>query len=367
MKDLLEHSNDLLLDSLGKTLAQLKDQLQLNQLEIGPLTKPVTIEFYEKWLAKKYHADMGYLVDHLAIKKSPQLLNTNLQSIITVSQAYFPTVEKTFIPLPARVAMYAQNKDYHFWLRDKLLKIISELKSIYPDEDFLPFVDSGPVLERNWAFENGLGWFGKNTCLIHPKHGSLFFIAEIFTSIKVPKKQLAPLPDFCGKCQKCIEICPTGALVEPHVLKSDLCISYLTIEAKTAPPIELRSKMGDWFFGCDLCQTTCPWNEKVFRGLDLESDAATNTTAILNLSDSEKEKLIPFFKTLLNSSNKKIAKDFTGTALMRAGGNGLKRNALIVIANRKIYELKEDVRLQLANPKLSELANWCLDSIDQKS
>lgn len=367
MKDLSEQSNNFVIDSLGKLLPKLKDELGLNQLEIGPLAQPLTIEFYEKWLANKFHADMGYLAEHLAIKKSPQILNRNLQSIITVSQAYFPVVEKIPSALPARVAMYAQNKDYHYWLRDKLLKIISELKSNYPDEDFLPFVDSGPVLERNWAFENGLGWFGKNTCLIHPKHGSLFFIAEIFTSIKVPKTQLAPLPDFCGKCQKCIEICPTGALIEPHVLKADLCISYLTIEAKSAPPMELREKMGDWFFGCDLCQTTCPWNEKVFRNLDLEPTTATDTSAILNLSDVEKEKLIQFFKGLLSSSNKKIAKDFTGSALMRAGGNGLKRNALIVIANRKIYELKEEVRSQLANPKLAELATWCLNSIDQKA
>lgn len=359
MKDLSEHSNDLVIDSLNK----LKTELQLNQLEIGPLAKPLTIDFYEKWLAKKYHAEMGYLADHLAIKKSPQILNNNLDSVITVSQAYFPAVEKLTNPFPARVAMYAQNKDYHYWLKDKLLKIISELKLIYPNEDFLPFVDSGPVLERNWAYENGLGWFGKNTCLIHPKHGSLFFIAEIFTSIKIAKKNLAPLPDFCGKCQKCIDVCPTGALIEPQTLKADLCISYLTIEAKSSPPLELRSKMGDWFFGCDLCQTTCPWNEKVFRQLNLQSSAETDTEALLNLSNLEKTELIQFFKKILNSSNKKITKDFNGTALMRAGGNGLKRNALIVIGNRKIQELKEDVKLQIANPKLAELASWCLDQL----
>ncbi len=354
---------------LSEVLNELKNQLGLNQIQIGPLASPLTIEFYEKWLAKKYHAEMGYLASHYLTKKNPQLLNKNLQTVITVSQSYFPAVEKSSTTYPARVAMYAQNKDYHFWLKEKLLKIISELKVIYPDHDFLPFVDSGPVLERNWAYENGLGWFGKNTCLIHPQHGSLFFIAEILTSIPDFSKdsstqKLAPLPDFCGKCQKCIEICPTGALVEPHVLKSDLCISYLTIEAKSNPPLELRTKMGDWFFGCDLCQTTCPWNEKVFRGLNLAPQPATDTRPFLDLSLTEKTDLTDFFRKLLNSSNKKIAKDFIGTALMRSGGNGLKRNALIVIANRKLSELKADVQLQLANPKLAELATWCLTQLD---
>ena len=142
-----------------------------------------------------------------------------------------------------------------------------------------------------------------------------------------------------------------------------MCISYLTIEAKSSPPLELRSKIGDWFFGCDLCQTTCPWNEKVFRHLDLKPSNETDTAPLLDLSNLEKTELILFFKKILNSSNKKIAKDFSGSALMRAGGNGLKRNALIVIGNRKIKELENDVKLQMANPKLTELASWCINQL----
>ena len=258
------------------------------------------------------------------------------------------------------MAVYAQNKDYHFWLKDKLLKIILELKSHFPNEEFLPFVDSGPVLERNWAFENGMGWFGKNTCLIHPQHGSLFFIAEIFTTLPVSQKALAPIPDFCGKCRKCIEICPTGALIEPQVLKADLCISYLTIEAKTTPTLELRTKIGDWFFGCDLCQMTCPWNEKVFRTLNLPVTDSISTDPLLLLDTDKRQELIYFFKQILTSSNKKIAKQFADSPLSRAGGNGLKRNALVVIGNKKLVELKDEVQLLTTHPKLAELADWCL-------
>lgn len=348
---------------LTTILNDLKNQLNVNQIQIGPLTTPLTINFYEKWLSQNFHAQMGYLAEHLQVKKNPKLLNENLNSVITVSQSYFPTVVKLDTPLPARIATYAQNKDYHFWLKEKLQKIISELKVIYPQETFLPFVDSGPVLERNWAYENGLGWFGKNTCLIHPQHGSLFFIAEIFTTLKVEKKTLEPLPDFCGNCRKCIEICPTNALIEPQVLKAELCISYLTIESKTVPPVELRSQMGDWFFGCDLCQTTCPWNEKVFRKLELSPTAATTTDLKLSLSPTDESALIEFFKNILTSSNKKLAKEFAGTALSRAGGNGLKRNALIVIANRKLRALTSEVQSQREHPKLSELANWCLEQL----
>src|SRR3989338_1686667 len=350
---------------LNSILNQLKDQLGLNQIQIGPLATPLTIEFYEKWLTQDFHADMAYLKEHLSLKKSPQLLHPkDLKSVITITQPYFPIVNATTNPIPARAATYAQNQDYHFWLKEKLTHIIEALKQQHPEHEFLPFVDSGPVLERNWAFENGLGWFGKNTCLIHPQFGSLFFIAEILTTLEPPPQKIEKVPDFCGNCQKCITICPTGALIAPKTLKAELCISYLTIESKSIHAIELREKMGDWFFGCDLCQTTCPWNEKVFRTLKLAPSSESDTRLQLELSPEKTQELILFFRNLLTSSNKKIAKEFQGSPLSRAGGNGLKRNALIVIANRKLRELRPEVELHLENPRFSELASWCLQALN---
>ncbi len=353
MKDLSQHLN------------QLKATLQLGQIQIGPLGTPVTIAFYEKWLAANYHAEMHYLKNHCETKRYPQTLNQNLKSVISVAQMYHPAVAPPTITVPARIAMYAQNTDYHFWLKEKLKAVIDELIKEYPEHKFFPYVDSGPVLERNWAYENGLGWFGKNTCLIHPAHGSLFFIAEILTTL--PSEADLPIekiPDFCGTCTRCLEICPTGALIEPHVLKAELCISYLTIEAKTSPPVLLREKIGDWFFGCDLCQTVCPWNQKVFRKQQHSVDFTTSTASILPLSLEQKTELIEFFRFLLTSSNKKIAKRFLGSPLLRAGGNGLKRNAMIVIANRKLVELKAEIVLYLTHPKLAELATWTMTLLE---
>ncbi len=348
-------------------LEQFKVDFSFDQISTAKLETPITIDFYEKWLKQNYHGEMTYLETHLPAKKAPQLIHQNLISAITVAQSYFPAPEPTIEKYPARIAMYAQNNDYHFWLKEKLQKMILVLQEKFPNEVFLAYTDSGPILERDLAQKSGLGWFGKNTCLIHPKHGSLFFIAEILTSLsfemkteneKHPPSQIEPIPDFCGTCTKCIEICPTNAIKEPHVLKADECISYLTIEAKTVPPLHLRSKISDWFFGCDLCQTICPWNQKIFRQKQIPAQNETSTESFLNTQNQTEQ--IEFFRQILTSSNKQIQKRFFRTALFRAGGFGLKKNALIVIGNKKISELKNEVSNLSTDPKLRELVDWCL-------
>jgi epoxyqueuosine reductase len=360
MTDFLPSLNHSLLDSLST----LKESLNLIQLEMGALKSPLSIEFYENWLSQNYHGDMSYLQSHLSFKKNPQLLDPQLKSVISVAQSYFPAVQPYSEKFPARIALYAQNEDYHIWLKQKLKTIIQELKAQYPDETFLPYVDSGPILERDMAYQNGLGWFGKNTCIIHPQHGSLFFIAEILTSLQLPPNtyEMTPLPDFCGKCQKCIEVCPTGALAAPKLLKADLCISYLTIESKGIPAAELRPKIGDWFFGCDLCQTVCPWNEKVFRSQNIENQNDISTEKFLPLDGKNRAELIRYFKFLLSSSHKQIQKHHFGSPLSRAGAKGLKRNALLVIANRNLKELKAEVAATKAD-ELKELIEWTLEQL----
>lgn len=360
--------NSELDQKINLILDQAKTELGFNQIAIGPLTTPLTIDFYEKWLVRNNYGDMNYLKEHLSFKKNPQLLNQNVTSVITVAQPYFPLQKPLSSPIPARSAMYAQNEDYHYWLKEKLHACIAILSKNFPDQTFLPYVDSGPILERNWAYQNGLGWFGKNTCLIHPKKGSLFFLAEILTSLpsSEPSTEIAPLPDFCGKCTKCIDVCPTSALEPDRHLVADRCISYLTIESKKIPDIQLRAKIADWFFGCDLCQTVCPWNQKVFKTEIQSSPTHKKSFAvskILPLNESEKSELIDFFRFLLTSSNKKIQKHFIGTAFSRAGAKGLIRNALIVIANRKIFELKPEVESLITHKYLGELAQWVLNEL----
>jgi epoxyqueuosine reductase len=344
-------------------LDQFKTDFNFDQVSTANLEKPVTIDFYEKWLKQNYNGEMTYLETHLPAKKLPQLIHSDLVSAITVAQSYFPAPQPTVEKYPARIAMYAQNNDYHFWLKEKLQKMIYVLQEKFPNDIFLAYTDSGPILERDLAQKAGLGWFGKNTCLIHPKHGSLFFIAEILTSLKIENQiPIEPIPNFCGTCTKCIDICPTNAIKEPQVLKADECISYLTIEAKTAPPVHLRSKINDWFFGCDLCQTVCPWNEKVFRQKKIIPQNEISTEKYLNTENQSEQ--TEFFRQILTSSNKQIQKRFFGTALFRAGGFGLKKNALIVIGNKKIAELKDEVSNLSADPKLRELVDWCLEQFN---
>lgn len=345
---------------------ELKNILQLDQVSIVPLKEPITIGFYEKWLSQNYYGTMNYLKDHFELKKQAKKINPRFESVITVTQSYFPVLKPTAQKLSARIATYAQNEDYHYWLKDKLNVAIEILKQKFPDDIFAAYVDSGPVLEKDIAFQAGHGWFGKNSCLIHPKKGSLFFVAEILSSINTDQLKLNPIitkPDMCGTCNRCMVACPTQAIIAPQIIKADQCISYLTIESKIAPPMELRTKISDWFFGCDICQTVCPWNEKVFRTDNVPDSHATSTDSFLNLNQTEKNDQIIFFKMILTSSNKQLQKYFFGTALHRAAGFGLKRNALVVIANRKIIELKSDVTELTSDPKLGELAQWTLNNL----
>lgn len=334
------------------------EDLGFSHFGFTSLSKPLSFEFYKEWLNQGLHGDMKYLEDHAPIKEEPRSKWPRAQSALVFAIPYFPHPEKKqdFPLKQARVSLYAQGMDYHFWFKERMTELCKKLQGLMPEEEFLPFTDSSPVLERDLAKRAGLGWVGKNTCLIHPKKGSLFFIGEIYTSLKL-ETEIEPLPDFCGTCTRCIDICPTGALLEPRKMDARKCISYLTIESRQVPSEELRSQIGDWFFGCDLCQTVCPWNQKVFKGqLSIETN--------LTLTQENEELLIDDLRYILTASGKKIGRDFLGTPLARAGSFGLKRNALIVVANKRIKALSEEVRILLEHEKLGELASWTLKQIE---
>lgn len=334
------------------------ETLGFSHFGLTPLSKPLSFELYKSWLQEGLHGDMKYLEDHAPIKEKPQIKWPRAQSALVFAIPYFPHPEtqQNFPLKQARISLYAKGMDYHFWFKERMTVVCKKLQDIFPKEEFIPFTDSSPILERDLAKRAGLGWIGKNTCLIHPKKGSLFFIGEIYTSLNL-QNEIEPPPDFCGNCRKCIDICPTQALIEPHKLDARKCISYLTIESRQIPPEELRSKIGDWFFGCDLCQTNCPWNQKVFKGkLTIEKNLTYSTIA--------EEELIEDLRYILTSSGKKISKDFHGTPLARAGSFGLKRNALIVIGNQKLVQLKNEVHSYLNHEKLGELTTWTLKQLE---
>lgn len=320
-----------------------------------PLHEPYSIDKYRQWIDKQYHGSMNYLETHFENKKRPQNLKPNLHSALVLTHSYVPH-PFPLEPYPkTKIARYAQGQDYHHWLKHKCDLICELLSRQFPEASFYSFTDSAPVLERDLAARANLGWVGKNTCLIDRKHGSFFLIAEIYSSLKV-ETELAIPKDFCGNCNRCIEACPTQALEPDRVLNATKCISYLNIESRENPTPELRDKMQDLFFGCDICQSVCPWNQKVLKSQFTETDTATNITSYSShLSNSLKE--------ILESSGKAIERKTLGSPLRRAGAYGLKRNALIVAGNLKLQELQGSILKLKAHPKLGELAEWALEKI----
>ena len=323
------------------------------------LEKPMSFHIYQKWIEKGYHGDMSYLAKHTSLKENPQKLLPQALSAIVVAQNYLPHPKKrTTQPLAhLRTALYAQGDDYHHWFKSDLNQVCNLLKVDLPNEEFLSFTDSSPVLERDLAHKAGLGWVGKNTCLINKKHGSLFFLGEIYTSLNL-EPILTKHPDLCGNCTRCIDACPTQAIIEPREIDARKCISYLNIESKNMNPHPLHKKMKDWFFGCDICQTVCPWNEKVF-GQALKPKSFSK--------EKNKEPLIQDLKWILLSSNKFLRKKLQHTALSRSGAIGLKRNALIIITNLQLYELTEEVSKYSNHERLGELAQTCLKELQKNT
>lgn len=349
----------------GKEIEQLLSKAISEQgfasFGVTALNRPLSLDVYKNWLDENQFGEMTYLKTHLEQKETPQKISPRLKSALVFTHEYFPHPK----PMPetplqhARRAMYSKGEDYHFWLKEKLNALIEVLKTQYPHEEFISFTDSAPVLERDLAYRAGLGWFGKNSCLIHPKKGSLFFICEIYTSLEI-NTEIAPIADFCGTCTRCIDICPTQAIRSDKTLEATKCISYLTIESREIPPEPLREKMGDWFFGCDLCQTTCPWNQKIFK----------NQLSVKHkeeLSDQTlRENLVADLRWALTTSGKQIQKALFGTAMMRAGPFGVRRNAIVVAANQNLAELKNEIEFWKKDEKLEPLVTWALKNIQNE-
>jgi epoxyqueuosine reductase len=201
---------------------------------------------------------MGYMENHFDKRLDPRLLVDDAKSVVTVLLNYFP--ENTQLDSEApKLSKYAYGEDYHFVIKDKLNELVTYIRKEIGEVAGRVFVDSAPVMDKAWAKNSGAGWLGKNTNIIHPKNGSFFFIAELIIDLELEPD--GPIKDYCGSCTRCIDACPTEAIVEPYIVDGSKCISYLTIELKDAIlPNEFHGKMDNWMFGCDICQDVCPWN-----------------------------------------------------------------------------------------------------------
>ncbi|MEY4594957.1 MAG: tRNA epoxyqueuosine(34) reductase QueG [Bacteroidota bacterium] len=200
---------------------------------------------------------MGYMERHFDERLDPRKLVDGARTVISLLYNYFPS-EKIVADGVPKISSYAYGEDYHFVVKDKLFELLSFIRENVGDVNGRAFVDSAPVLEKAWAAKSGLGWVGKNANLITRTHGSFLFVAELILDLELLPD--GPLQDYCGTCTKCIDACPTEAIIKPRVVDGSKCISYFTIELKEEIPAEMAGKFGDWVFGCDVCQDVCPWN-----------------------------------------------------------------------------------------------------------
>jgi epoxyqueuosine reductase len=268
---------------------------------------------------------MGWMSRRGEVRREPARVLPGARSVLCVALQYGPPVQgEGAAAEPAgdlwpRVARYARGRDYHDLMGRRLQALAARVREAFPGTGARPYVDTGPVLERELAARAGLGAVGKNTLLLHPEAGSYFLLGELFTTLSLAPDP--PLADLCGTCTRCLQACPTGALPEPYRLDSRRCISYWTIEHRGALPAAARNLVGDWVFGCDLCQEACPWNA-----------APTPATDPALLLPPERAELD--LAGLLRLDRDGYLHRFRGSPMKRAGLAGLRRNAAVAMGNR---------------------------------
>ena len=319
-------------------------------------------ELFLRWLDRGDEAEMEWLRRRTEVRLEPSRVLEGGRSVLCVALRYHP-VEGDGEPagdLWPRVARYARGRDYHNLMGKRLRKLARRVREAFPGAETRWYVDTGPVLERELAARAGLGVQGKNTCLL-ARDGSYFLLGELFTSLElVPDARSAgaPIEDLCGRCRLCLDACPTGALPEPYRLDANRCISYWTIEHRGAVPAALREGVGDWVFGCDICQEVCPWNQpknlrrsppSPHRDLCLpEHRGRLDLAGLLRLGDEG------------------YRERFRGSAMQRARHAGLRRNAATAMGNRGDLRYVEPLAAALSDdPEIAvrRHAAWALGRI----
>ena len=265
----------------------------------------------EQWLQKGMHGGMQFMENHFDQRIDPGKLMPGAKSVITLLKNYFPSERQK--PGTPKISRYAFGKDYHEVIRKNLNELIEIMKEEIGEIHGRGFVDSAPVLERTWAQRSGLGWVGKNGNLINKQSGSFYFIATLITDLELEYDDMFA-KDYCGTCTKCIDACPTDAILLDKVVDGSKCISYFTIELKEMMiPGEMKGKFDNWIFGCDVCQDVCPWNR--FSKPHTE-DAFSPIPEILNLNSKEWEEM----------TEENFKKIFSDSSLSRAKFKGIQRN-----------------------------------------
>jgi epoxyqueuosine reductase len=356
-------------------------ELGFDAVGVAPADPPAHAAWYREWLERGWHGAMGYLAREDAVRRRVSLQEAlpGCRSVIVVALSYAPPeggslpeggrLAETTNPLAPVVARYARGRDYHGVFEEKLAALAGEVEAIDLAARALPYVDYGPVIERDHAQRAGLGWIGKNTVLIDPELGSWLLLGELLTTLELEPDDPFTA-DRCGSCNRCIEACPTGAIRGERQLDARLCISYLTIELRGAIPEELRPAIGNRVFGCDICQDVCPWNRDVPAG-SLPGQPAGGAPATEGTPRPGRPvpfgSMIEWAEELLALDEEGFRDRYRHTALYRARRGGLLRNLCVGLGNSGRREAVPVLGRCLAEgpAMVAEHAAWALKRLGE--
>ncbi|MDD2762112.1 MAG: tRNA epoxyqueuosine(34) reductase QueG [Methylomonas sp.] len=348
-------------------LQQLAEQIKAWGLELGfqqigiSDTNLSEAELHlHRWLQDGMHGDMDYMAAHGLKRSRPSLLQEGTRSIIRVRMDYLPEDRRNSqdllkSPAKAFISRYALGRDYHKLLRNRLQKLADRIVADIGPFGYRAFVDSAPVLEKAIAEKAGLGWIGKHSNLINRRAGSWFFLGEIYTDLPLPADH--PAGNHCGQCRACLDICPTQAIVAPYRVDARRCVSYLTIEHKTAIPVEFRPLLGNRIYGCDDCQLICPWNR--FAKLSTETDFAPRQ----RLDSSTLTELFGWTEA-------EFLRKTEGSSIRRIGHIRWLRNIAVALGNGNPDSAAKTAlleKLQHPNELVREHADWALQNLHKKT
>jgi epoxyqueuosine reductase len=339
--------------SLEDRIKEQARRLGFDLAGIAPAAEADDFPRLRAWLAEGFAGDMAYMHRHGEARRHPASVLPEVRSVIMVAMSYKPAGQAE-PAAAAKVARYARGNDYHDVLRQRLCGLRAWLQGEVPGCRGRGVVDTAPLLERDFARRAGLGWVGKNAMLLNKRLGSYLFLGALLVDLEL-RADAPHAAAHCGTCTACLDACPTGAFAGPGRLDARRCISYLTIELRGPVPEELRRPVGDWLFGCDVCQEVCPWNHKAPAGAEPAFGPHPDLIAV---DPAE----------LLGLSEEAFRARFRGTALTRPKRRGLLRNAALVLGNRGDQAALPALRRALEDPELlvREAARWAIGQIMQR-